>query len=235
MTTPAQPPSSSSASVSAPASTGAVSELIRRLEALEGENSRLRRQGIITLVITAVLVGLAASIIVTAARHGMPGLVPAVVEAREFVLRDRDGQVRGAWGQDDQGAIRLVLQDHLNKTSIKLNLLEDGSSGLTFSDSTGNSRLIMAVLPDETANLVFADRSGIARTVLGLSAKGGSTLLFADGGGVTRSGIGVDNRGRSMFTTSGAAETPGSEDSVAVQEAAPPKRTAKPAKKPSRP
>jgi hypothetical protein len=233
MTTPAQPPSSSSASVSAPASTGAVSELVRRLEALEGENRRLRRQGIITLVVTAVMLGLAASIVVTAARHGMPGLVPAVVEAREYVLRDKDGQVRGAWGQDDQGAIRFVLQDNRNKTSIKLNLLADGSSGLTFSDSTGNSRLIMAVLPDETANLVFADRSGIARTVLGLSAKGGSTLLFADGGGTTRAGIGVDNRGRSMLTTSGASEADEENAAPPPQDTAP--KPAVKARKPARP
>lgn len=230
MTTPAQPSSSSSASISSPASSGAVSELVRRLEALEGENRRLRRQGTVMLVITAVLLGLAASIVVTAARHGMPGMVPSVVEAREYVLRDKDGNVRGAWGQDDQGAIRLVLQDHRNKTSIKLNLLDDGSSGLTFSDSTGNSRLIMAVLPDETANLVFADRAGIARTVLGLSAKGGSTLLFADGGGVTRSGIGVDNRGRSMFTTSAAAEEG---DDAAPQDTAP-KPPVKAGRKPPR-
>jgi hypothetical protein len=184
------------------------------------------------LVFTAVLLGLATALVVTASRHGMPGFVPSMVEAKEFVLRDKDGRVRGAWGQDDEGAIRLVLQDYRNRTSIKLNLLDDGSSGITFSDSTGNARLIMAVLPDETANLVFADRRGVARTVLGLSAKGGSTLLFADGSGATRAGIGVDNRGRSMFTTSAAVDTP--EDSLAPPVDLAPKEAPKP-RKPRRP
>jgi hypothetical protein len=166
-----------------------------------------------TLVVTAVLLGIGAALVWTAARHGMPGFVPQVVESREFVLRDREGRVRGAWGEDDQGAIRLVLQDARNQTSIKLNLLEDGSSGLTFADSTGNARLIVAVLPDETVNLVFADRRGVARTVLGLNGKGGSTLVFGDDGGTTRSAIGVDNRGRPVLTM-GPGETPAEEEVV---------------------
>jgi len=210
MTSPAQPPAAPPTPTppppSAPASTGAVSELLRRLEALETANRKLRRQGMSVLVITSVLLGLAAALVITASRHGMPGFVPSVVEAREFLLRDKDGRVRGAWGQDEDGAIRLVLQDHQSKRSIKLNLLEDGTAGLTFADSSGSARLIMAMLPDETANLVFADRRGITRTVLGLNGNGGSTLVFADGGGTTRSGIGVDRRGQAMLLTAGSGE-----------------------------
>jgi len=107
---------------------------MQRLDTLEGENRKLRRQGTILMVVTAALLGLGVALVVTAARHGMPGFVPDVVESHEFVLRDSQGRVRGVWGSDDQGAIRLVLQDYRNKTSIKLNLLDDGSSGLTFSD-----------------------------------------------------------------------------------------------------
>jgi hypothetical protein len=177
-----------------------MGDLLHRIHLVEENNRKLRRQSQLTLVVTAVLLGIAGALVYTAARHGMPGFMPQVVESREFVLRDREGRVRGAWGEDDQGAIRLVLQDARNQTSIKLNLLDDGSSGLTFADSTGNARLIVAVLPDETVNLVFADRRGIARTVLGLSGKGGSSLVFGDGGGTTRSAIGVDSRGRPVLT-----------------------------------
>jgi hypothetical protein len=181
-------------------------ELLHRLSDLEKDNRRLRRQGMTILVVTAILLGVAGALTWTAARHGLPGFVPDVVEAREFVLRDHDGRVRGAWGQDDQGAIRLVLQDAGNQTSIKLNLLDDGSSGLTFADSTGTPRLVVAVLPDETVNLVFGDRRGIARTVLGLSANGGSTLVFADQGGRTQAAIGVDGRGQTVLSA-GPVET----------------------------
>ncbi len=190
-----------------PSQTGAASPeqraLQARLDEVEESNRRLRRQGIILLVATSVLLGLAAALVVTAARHGMPGFVPDLVEGREFVLRDKDGRVRGAWGSDDEGSIRFVLQDPANATSIKLNLLSDGSAGLTFSDSAGSPRLIAALLPDQTASLVFADRRGVTRTVMSFSPSGASSLLFADQGGNPRTAMGVDSRGRALFTVEG--------------------------------
>lgn len=206
MTTPPEQPQAPPAAAPPALSAGATHELLHRLSTVEQENRKLRRQGVTMLVVTAVLLGLAGALTWTAARHGLPGFVPDVVEAREFVLRDHDGRVRGAWGHDDQGAIRLVLQDTRSQTSIKLNLLDDGSSGLTFADSSGIPRLVVAVLPDETVNLVFGDRRGVTRTVLGLAANGASTLVFADQGGQSRAAIGVDNRGRTVLST-GPIET----------------------------
>lgn len=226
MTAP-QPPSPPPATPPAAALSSAEHQLVRRIESIEKENRRLKRLSQMTLVVTAVLLGIGAALVWTAARHGMPGFVPQVVESREFVLRDREGHVRGVWGQDEQGSIRFVLQEAGSQTSIKLNLLPDGSSGLTFADSTGNARLIVAVLPDETVNLVFADGRGVARTVLGLNGKGGSTLVFGDGGGVTRTAIGIDNRGRPVFAT-GEVEAPAGE---AADTAAAPAKAAAPARR----
>jgi len=202
MTTPTEP-----SSASAPDSTAASRAFIQRIDALEEANRKLKRQGMLLVVITAVLLGVGLALVVTAARRGMPGLVPDVVESHEFVLRDKEGRVRGVWGSDDQGAIRLVLQDHRSRSSIKLNLLDDGSSGLTFSDSAGTARMVLAVLPDQTVNMVLGDSRGVARTVLGLNPNGGSTLAFADAGGSTRSGIGVDSRGRAMLSIANAGES----------------------------
>lgn len=201
-------------------SAAAARALLHRVESLEHANRRLRRQGIMLLVVTAVLLGLGAALVVTAARHGMPGFVPDVVEAREFLLRDREGRVRGAWGSDDQGAIRLVLQDHQSSSSIKLNLLEDGSSGLTFSDSGGTARMVLAVLPDRTVNVVFGDERGVARTVLGINPDGGSTLLFADRGGSTRSALGVDSRGRPVLSLANAGGDGGDPEGPAAVDSA---------------
>jgi hypothetical protein len=202
MTTPPAEPTASPPTDSV----GASRAFIQRIDALEEANRKLRRQGTILLVVTAILLGIGVALVVTAARRGMPGLVPDVVESKEFVLRDREGRVRGVWGSDDQGAIRLVLQDHASRSSIKLNLLDDGSSGLTFSDSSGTARMVLAVLPDHTVNVVLGDNRGIPRTVLGLNPNGGSTLAFADGGGTMRSGIGVDSRGRPMLSIANAGE-----------------------------
>ena len=196
MTTPPAEASAASASDSAAASRA----FMQRIDDLEAANRKLRRQGTLLTVVTAGLLGLGVALVVTAARHGMPGFVPDVVESRQFLLRDKEGRVRGAWGSDDQGAIRLTLQDYRNQSSIKLNLLDDGSSGLTFSDSAGTARMVIAVLPDQTVNVVMGDSRGVARTVLGLNPNGGSTLVFADGGGTTKSGIGVDSRGRAMLS-----------------------------------
>lgn len=204
-------------------SNAAARALLHRVEALEAENQKLKRRGMMVLVLTAVLLGIGMALVVTAARHGMPGFVPDIVESKEFVLRDAEGRVRGAWGSDDEGAIRLVLQDHRNGTSIKLNLLDDGSSGLTFSDSAGTPRLVLAVLPDETVNFVMGDGRGVARTVLGLNPNGGSTLVFADPGGTTRTAVGIDNRGRAMISA-GPEPTVYEEEPVDTAPARPPAR-----------
>ena len=210
MTTPTEP-----TSAPAPDPNAASRAFIQRIDALEEANRKLRRQGVLLTVITAVLLGVGLALVVTAARRGMPGLVPDVVESHEFVLRDKEGRVRGVWGSDEQGAIRLVLQAHQSRSSIKLNLLEDGSSGLTFSDSLGTARMVLAVLPDQTVNMVLGDSRGVARTVLGLNPNGGSTLAFADAGGSTRSGIGVDSRGRPMLSLANSGEGTAEPDSTA--------------------
>lgn len=180
--------------------------VVQQVVSLRAETARLRRLTMFALIVGAILLGAATALVVTAARHGMPGFVPDIVESKEFVLRDREGRVRGVWGSDDEGAIRLVLQDAASATSVKLNLLDDGSAGLTFADSAGNARLVVALLPDETTTLLFADGSGYTRTVLSLAPSGASTLIFADQGGNTQSAIGVDGRGRSMLTVRGMTD-----------------------------
>ena len=174
--------------------------LVRRLEAVERENARVRRISTFTMALLAVTLGLAAAVIYMASRRGMPGLVADVLEARSFVVRDRSGQVRGAWGFGDDGTLRLTLQNAGDRRSITLNLLADGAAGLSFSDSVGNPRVVLALLPDATGSLAFADAAGGTRTAYGINPNGSVTLVFADRSGRTRAGIGVDPRGSSMLT-----------------------------------
>lgn len=182
------------------------SELALRVTRLEQELRRVRRRGLALLITTAMLLGLGAALVITAARHGMPGFVPQVVESREFLLRDETGRVRAAWGADPEGAIRFVLQDPRNASSVKLSLLDDGTAGLTLADSAGSPRVVLGLLPDETASLVFGDRVGLTRTVLSFSPNGASTLVFADRGGNTQAGIGVNHRGTAMLSVKGLLE-----------------------------
>jgi hypothetical protein len=78
--------------------------LTRRLEAVERDNRRLRRLGLMMLIGVGVLLGLTTAIIVVASRHGLPGTVPQVAEARKYMLRDREGRIRGVWGTNEEGA-----------------------------------------------------------------------------------------------------------------------------------
>ncbi len=174
--------------------------LATRMDYLDREYRRLRRLTNILMVGTAVVVGLAAALIALSGRYGLPGTTAQIVAARQFILRGDRGVVRGIWGTEKDGTLRLVLQDRDANPRVKLNLLNDGASGLTFSDSVGRPRAVFATLPDQSTSIVLADDAGRTRIVLGLAADGEATVVFADRSGRTRAGLGVDRNGAGTFT-----------------------------------
>jgi hypothetical protein len=173
---------------------------LHRLEAVERENRRLRRHSASAFVGLAVLLGLIVALVWLSGRQGAPGTVADQVAAREFILRDKTGAIRGAWGLGDDGAVRLVLQDPAGRPRVKVSLLQDGTAGLSFADSGGRTRGVFALLPDQSGSMAFADEMGKTRTVLGISPDGASNIVFADRAGSTQAGLGVDAQGRSTFT-----------------------------------
>jgi hypothetical protein len=173
---------------------------LHRLEAVEREHRRLRRYSTYAFVGLAILLGLIVAIVWVSGRQGAPGTVADQVAARQFVLRDKTGAIRGAWGLGDDGAVRLVLQDQAGRPRVKVSLLQDGTAGLSFADSGGRPRAVFAMLADQTGSLAFADDAGKTRSVLGISADGSANLVFADRAGSTRAGLGVDGSGKSTFT-----------------------------------
>lgn len=179
---------------------GTEAGLASRLEQVEREYRRLRRFNMILFVGAAVFLGLVVALLVVSSRYGVPGTVADIIAAQQFVLRGPDGTVRGVWGTDKDGALRLVLQDSQGRPRTKLNLLSDGSSGLTFSDSGGHPRAVFAFLPNQSSSIVLADPNGHTRVVLGVNEEGGATVVFADRAGATRAGLGVDRNGSGSFT-----------------------------------
>jgi hypothetical protein len=175
-------------------------DMLLRVETVERENRRLRRLWVSSLISIAVLLGLATALVIVSARHGLPGTVADVIESRQFLLRDADGMVRGAWGTLPDGTMRLALQAPGSKAGVTLTALKSGASGLTFSDSSGRSRGVFGILPDETLSLTFGDRTGMTRASLGLNPEGSATLVFADRSGAMRAGLGVDSRGAGTFS-----------------------------------
>ena len=197
-----------------------------RTQELERENRRLRRLWMGTVVSVALLLGLATALVIVAARHGLPGTVADVVEARQFLLRDRSGAIRGSWTTAADGSMRLLLQAPGSKAGLSLSVLEGGASGITVRDSAGRSRAVLGLLPDQTVSLLFADENGTTRTVLSLVRGGSSTLVFADRSGTAKTGMGVDARGQTTMTVSEPPESRPTEpedlDSDSVEPAPPP-------------
>jgi hypothetical protein len=167
---------------------------------LERENRRLRRIWMGTLIAVALLLGLATALVIVAARHGLPGTVASVVEARQFHLRDKAGNIRGSWSAGDDGSIRFIMQTPGSKAGLSFSVLGGGASGITVRDSAGRSRAVLGLLPDQTVSMLFADDNGTTRTVLSLVRGGASTLVFADRSGSAKVGMGVDSRGQSTLT-----------------------------------
>jgi hypothetical protein len=177
----------------------AEGRIAHRLDQLERDNRRLRRYATSMLLVVAMVLGLGAALIWYSVRSGLPGS-PDTVSARQFVLRDGDGNVRGAWGLGEDEAVRLVLSDATGRQRVRLSLLQDGSAGLSFADSADRKLAVLGILPDHTTNLALTDPAGIPRAVLGVSSNGSSNLVFADQSGATRAGLGVDSRGLGTFT-----------------------------------
>ena len=196
-----------------------------RVEELARENRRLRRLWMGTVVAGGLLLGLATALVIVSARHGFPGAVPDVIEARQFLLRDPNGAIRGSWATGDRGSMRLQLQAPGSKAGLSLAVLEGGASGITVRDSAGRSRAVLGLLPDQTVSLLFADENGTTRTVLSLVRGGSSTLVFADRSGDAKVGMGVDARGQSTITLpeppESRVEVPPPEDSVSVESPSP--------------
>ena len=201
-----------------------------RIEELARENRRLRRLWMGTVVSGALLLGLATALLIVSARHGLPGSVADVIEARQFLLRDQSGAIRGSWSTGAKGSERLQLQAPGSKAGLSLAVLEGGASGITVRDSAGRSRAVLGLLPDQTVSLLFADENGTTRTVLSLVRGGSSTLVFADRSGSAKVGVGVDSKGQSTLTLPELPESraDATETFDSTQSQAPPKNSAAP-------
>jgi hypothetical protein len=150
-------------------------ELIERLECLECRQAELRRAnrrlgsvaGAMLLVTGAlVLMGQTAT------------TQPQSLQAEEFVLRGRDGKVRGAMGITPDGAVGLNLADIKGQTRITLDITADGLPGLDLYDAQGKMRATLALGPAGTPGLGLYDASGKLRTSLDVPAANTPGLAF---------------------------------------------------------
>lgn len=170
--------------------------LYERLRAMEMEARSLRTR---VLWLTSGLVLVVGMLGTMAFRPDLlppPSRVAAgVIEARQLLLVDAEGQPRGEWGVAPNGDTRLLILDQDARQRLTLSVGHDGVPGLSLANAAGQRRVALGLLADETTSLVFADGGGVPRAVLGLTRGEAASLVFADSEGVSRMGMGLDRSG----------------------------------------
>ena len=119
--------------------------VLERLEKLERQNHRLKRAGLIVMVLAAatLLIGQAA--------------LKWKVEAQSFVLKDENGKVRAELGMAGHGPL-LALYDEDGARRAVLGIAERGP-GLFLLDSTQRRRAAFGVV-DKGPVLILFDEEG---------------------------------------------------------------------------
>ena len=162
--------------------------------------------GILCLVLSALIGFHIGGRSVQAQRYSVPG----VVEAKEFLLKDGDGNDRGAWYISDNGQAELALYDTdanprlaisgsgdgafvilMDKNKAKRAVFEvfKGVPSLKMTDSGGTFRVALFAT-DDTVLLSLDDENGMTRGMWGVD-KDGPRLQLLDKNENTRAVLGL--------------------------------------------
>jgi hypothetical protein len=175
-----------------------------RLDRLERGNRRLRRFGLFAFLGVALLFVMGQT---------SPSIVPEVIEAKRFVVKDASGRNLAALGTDRDGAPLLVLTnldgglgatlevtaarkpsltlyDRAGNSRAIMSVDSEGSPGLSLMDKTGTPRLGLAVATQGSGGLVLYGDNNTARASLGLGTSWSPYLVFMDDGGNIRTALG---------------------------------------------
>jgi hypothetical protein len=200
--------------------TPSLADLEIRLAKLERQNRRLKRLGLLFLLIAGAGF-LLAQAPRKAARAAPAPAAPAVtydtLVVHRLELRDKAGMLRGVWTAEGY-APGLALYDDAEKLHAELFLIDE-SPGLRFFDAAGNQRALLGVMAGLPGLLLY-DATGRTRAELNvIDDRAG--LVLADATGKTRAGLAVnaDGPGLALYD---AAEKPRAwlaEDSLRLEDA----------------
>lgn len=185
-----------------------LADLARRLERLETANRRWKRLGMLSLAGLATVLAMSQGVpraVATAPEPPLPLPRKAadVVEAHQFVLRDKSGVIRATLAMSKDGEpvlmfldpderIRAVLAQselHLSgansSTAVKVIVNADGRPALRL-EKDGKLRAVLGMTADGVLALGLYDQEGKGRALLDVSADGSPGLaLFNQSGKVT--------------------------------------------------
>jgi hypothetical protein len=135
--------------------------VLDRLGKLERQNRRLKRAGL------AALIGVGALVLMGQTKPPL-GFTPTgqIVEARKFVLKDLNGNVRGEWETSpDQKLVSLQFHDSDGTPRVSVLSFDlEGSSLILFGGKNGPS--LTAVANPGATRLVLAGLKAIPRVEL---------------------------------------------------------------------
>jgi len=152
-----------------------VDELVllkRRIDCLERGNWRLRRFGLFAFLGVGLLFVMG---------QMSSSIVPEIIEARRFVVKDANGRNLAALGTDRDGAPLLVLTNLDGGLGATLEVTAARKPTLSLYDRAGNSRAIMSVDSEGSLSLSLNNKTGTPRVGLAAATQGsGGLVLYGD-------------------------------------------------------
>ena len=154
----------------------------KRLDQLERRHERLRRFGLFAFL------GIGVALLM-----GQTGrsVVPEVVEAQRFVVKDTSGKSIAALGSDRDGAPLLVLMNSNGRLAATLDVTVHKKPTLTLYDQDGKGRVVLAVDSDGSPALAMNDKTGTPRVGLAVATQGSGGLVLYGNGNAARASLGL--------------------------------------------
>ncbi len=195
-----------------------LQNVIERLERVERQNRRLRRAGAVSIVVAGALILMAQS-----------APPRRVVEAQQFLLKDKNGATRALWsveggrahlsftdpsgrpgqgrpgvvlGMSEEGHPELIIRGPLG-AQLALGVSDDGPAAL-FSRRLGPPQLTLQVF-DDGPSALFSDARGNAQMSAGSLGVGITGVSMNDSAGKLRIILAVkgENPGLAAFDSGG--------------------------------
>lgn len=154
-----------------------IGAIVRRLERLEGECRRWRVVALLTAVTLGMLLLIGA---------GSETSIPREIQARAFVLVDREGTPLARLGLLPHGAWGLGFYDQGKKSRIVLSVEDDGSSSLSLFGKDGKGSMLLNASGSGAASLRLVDTNWKTRTTLATWPDGSPFLQLLDRAGKDR-------------------------------------------------
>src|SRR5712691_7980871 len=156
-----------------------IGAIVRRLERLERESRRWK----VVAMLTAVTLGMV--LFIGAGKNGETS-VPSEIQARAFVLVDRDGTPLARLGLLPHGAWGLGFYDQGKKSRIVLSVEGDGSSSLSLFGKDGKGSVLLNANGSGATSLRLVDTHWKTRAALATWPDGSPFLQLLDRAGKDR-------------------------------------------------